>query len=389
MDSFPAILSDIEKSVLFHRKGSDICCIGSRESDRYITMAADECDVIYDTLKLMDGTRSFDEVQSIVDEPSRGQPKVDAAKLYEKCAVAGLAKSPSSGHGSRFRDEIDIMLVDLKTFSLVKLYPLFDVISSVLPLLIAVMLAIDVAALAAILFSGKSIPLDALLGDPRTLLYAWVIQIPAIVLHELSHATAAYRYGIRPKTLSFCVFYYCTLAFYVKIPGVYFKPPAQRVFVWGAGVFTNVFLAAAFTFLYLISAGQVQLFATVGVIVNLGMTLSNVIPLFYSDGYYILSTLLKTPNLRKKSLFGIRSLFKMGLKSDALIYWVYLLVTACFMIVFIGIQLYVVIGSVATDISTGLPLADMATKYVNVFLLAAVGIVVKLISSVSKAKRRA
>lgn len=67
----------------------------------------------------------------------------------------------------------------------------------------------------------------------------------------------------------------------------------------------------------------------VGMFVNLMMAINNLMPFMYSDGYYVPSTLLRMPNLRKKSLFGLKGLIGKGVTAETLPCWAYLLSPCC------------------------------------------------------------
>lgn len=388
VDARPKISGNVEKSVLFHRSDGDVYCIGTRQTDKYVTAPECDADAVYETMRLIDGTRTLEEIQSLSDQRSNIGSKVDVERLYKICEGAGLTERSDKTVSSRAHDELDLMLVDLKTFGLSKLYPVFKVVASTLPIAVLIMVMIDAVACAMFGLSGESVPWNALLGDPRVILYAWIIQVPSIIMHEFAHAAVAYKYGIRPKSLSFCIFYYCSLAFYVRIPGIYLKKEKERVAIWSAGIFTNICIASLFLLLYLCSTGQMRLFASVGVIVNLGMALGNVMPFFYSDGYYILSTLLKTPNLRKKSLFGFKSLISEKPTKNSLVYWTYLFVTVGVVVAVVGVQLVTIGGSIVGDAATGMTVVDMATKYFNVAMIVVLGLVAKTVSSIQKRRRQ-
>lgn len=103
----------------------------------------------------------------------------------------------------------------------------------------------------------------------------------------------------RPRRLSVCVLYYVSLALYVRIPGIYLLPSRKRIAVWSAGVVTNLFLAAGFMILSSFSSGDLRLSLFIGVFVNLMMAVNSLMPFMCPDGYCVLSTVLKMPNLRK------------------------------------------------------------------------------------------
>lgn len=386
---YPKTIGSIEINILFHRKSGDIYCIGSRQSDRYIHAPAYEADIIYSTLQYMDGTLSLSEIQAKVDLNPIYNNKVDVDHIYHICLNAGLIEVADGEEVQHKTDEFELMLVNLKDFGLSKLYPFFHKIAVFLPIIVTIMIGIDLVAFLLAFKEPKIFPWNAVFSDTRALVYMWVIQLFSLVLHEFSHSIVGYRYGIKPKSFSIAVFYYCSLIFFIKLPGIYFKTPQERVKIWVAGMFTNLFLASFFYYLFLLSSGQLQVFAAVGVVSNILLILNNVMPFFYSDGYYLLSTLLKSPNLRKKSLFQFKKLIKGKFTRDTIVYWIYLIVTVLVTVLIIGAQVVAIAHSVLLKIAAGYSPLIIVRSYLNLIILMAVGVVGKIISSIRKRRASA
>ena len=121
-------------------------------------------------------------------------------------------------------------------------------------------------------------------------------------LHELGHAYMAVRYGLRVPTIG--------VAFMVLMPVLYTDTSGawrltsrkQRLMIDGAGIFTELTLAAAATLLWaFLPDGPVRLcvfaIATTSWVTSLFVNLN---PLMRFDGYYILSDTLGFQNLQNR-----------------------------------------------------------------------------------------
>jgi len=121
-------------------------------------------------------------------------------------------------------------------------------------------------------------------------------------LHELGHAFMSVRYGLRVPTIG--------IAFMVLMPVLYtdtsgawrLKSRRERLMIDGAGIFTELTLAALATFLWaFLPDGGLRLcvfaIATTSWVTSLAVNLN---PLMRFDGYYILSDSLGFQNLQNR-----------------------------------------------------------------------------------------
>lgn len=373
----PKTDENLECHLLFRKRAGNIYCIGSKESDRYIAVQEDDASTVYRALLLLDGTRSIEEAQRIFNEKIAPGCLLDIGRLYEIALRAGIADDGLED-GDRVHDETDLMLVDIKTVCLGRLLPILEFAARhILVIIVAFILLVLCAAVVA---GGVDFSfIYSLFSDPMVLIFAWTVQTPSILLHELAHAVVATRVGARPKQLSICVFYYMSLALYVRIPGIYFLPPWKRIAVWCSGAGANLLLSASFLVLSAFCPSSFRLFLFVGMFVNLMMAVGNLMPFMYSDGYYILSTLLKRPNLRKKSLFGFRELVRSGVTRETFPYWAYLLLTIAALIVVGGGQVILFLRLLVQDIAAGASAVEIICHYKNLLLMVVLGVTLRLI----------
>lgn len=164
-----------------------------------------------------------------------------------------------------------------------------------------------------------------------------------LLLHELSHAVASKNMGLEPKTITLSLYLYSTLMVYLRIPGIYKLTPKKRIVVWGAGMYTNLFLFSAFFLWYMLTGYKYQIIFVLAVS-NLFQIMRDMSPFMPLDGYYIFSTLIKRPNLRK-------SAFTRDTKKDVA-QIAYFIISGSFMLAVVGSQVVWIIRAVHEAVVT-------------------------------------
>lgn len=379
---YPKTIGLIEETKLFSKK--NIYCVGSRQTDKYLYANKFQADAIYLVLNHMDGNSSLQKIEDDINLNSN--TKINVNKIYQISLNAGLIKTTENYKVKRQKDELELLTVNLKNFQLLKLYPLFKKLSRSIPIIMCLIIIADLSAVTLAVLKPVFFPWDEIMSDIRALIYLFIISLFSLIIHEFSHAIVGYRYGIKPRSFSVAIFAFSSMMFYIKLPGIYFLPENKRIKTWGAGIFSNLFLTSIFYIIYSLSSGQVKIFASVGVINNVMTILVNIMPFYYSDGYYILSTVLETPNLRKKSLLQIKKLIKMKLNKDVLVYWIYLFVTLLVTASLIITQTIVAITVISSKYKHGQNLFQILKNYSNLLLLILVSVTVKIISTKKKKK---
>lgn len=376
MNTYPLISQDIEISHMFPDK--DIYCIGSREKDRYIYIPSAQANAVFEVLKYMDGTNSIQSIQMKME--SKGKYKIDVEKVYQIAFSSGLIERVEKSDKRKAKDELELLMVNLKDFSLKRIYPIFNYMAKYRLIIVFVMILVDSFAIFLLMINDLNFPWDSVLSDIRAFFYLFIISSVSLLIHEFSHAYIGFCYGIKPKSFSVAIFAFSSLLFYIRLPGIYFLPKAKRIYTWSAGLFSNFFLVSFFLIIYIFSSGQLRLFSAIGIITNSMTIITNILPFYYSDGYYILSTLLETPNLRKKSLLQINKLFKSGINRETKIYWLYMIITVIVTATAIIFQIYVIVTSIMSKIQEGLGIFGILKSYSNLLLIFLLGFTNKIIS---------
>jgi len=302
---YPEIISDIRCEVLFERKNNTTYCIGNAQIDNYIFVNEQQKKAILTSLKYMDGTNSLEDIQKIL--LSHHYLKIDTYKIYNLCKKNGFIKSENLNEGfvkpKTGFNELDIFMVNVFSIGIGKLDRIIIFLSERLRFIVFAMLVITVISIGMLLGNRDNQITEVnwinMLSNINAIYFYIILSTISILLHEFSHVIVSYRYGIKPQTLTFALYAYVTPMIYVRLKGVYFIESMKRISIWISGSAMNFFLALICFVAINYSDGYLCLFFMTGVTVNLVLGISSLIPLVTSDGYYILSTLLKTPNLRK------------------------------------------------------------------------------------------
>lgn len=132
----------------------------------------------------------------------------------------------------------------------------------------------------------------ALLGQPAWLLLVLAIQIPQRMFHELGHASALRRGGVRHGVIGVAL-YVVIPVFYSDVTHSYRLPRRGRIRTDLAGMYFDCVSTAVFFTAYVLTGQPVLLLGIV--MVGLGV-LTEFTPFLRFDGYYLLADLIGVPD---------------------------------------------------------------------------------------------
>lgn len=327
----PRIVDDIELTVLFENQEYTTYSMGSKLCDRYIQINEKNKNAIEKATSYMDGLTTLKEIQQkmLLDH----HIKVNVMELCEWLGKAGLLDNPPDDVKLE-KQEMDYLSITIKKWDLNRFCNLFSFLGGKHGKKIfgLSMILILVGIIMFLMHWREFIQLKnyelngSLLFGVCCMVFAFVISLG---FHELAHAVVGYYYGLKPKELVFAL-YVGTPMFYVKIPGIYTLEPKKRILVWSAGVYMNLMIASLCIIIMHIIGGNARNLILIGVTTNLSLVLANLSPLLPLDGYFILSTILKKPNLRKGSFQQFKNWFLRRDNKFEGLYLVYFLVSVSF-----------------------------------------------------------
>ena len=306
----PHVVDDLQTWLLYEKREENIYCIGSLSQDKYIEVPASKLALTQEITRLFDGEHSLDEIQCLYYEDKHLD--VNIKQLYTLLFDAGLFKYPRPER---------VAESEFKRLSLPLIAVNLDIIYQFLSLLHnkAIIYPVIISSLAVVLAGLWVFPRD-LLQSGRYYQFAnsysvgFALMIVglffAILLHELSHGWVATWYGLNPKQLKVGLYLGFMMFFYVEIRGIYTTKPANRIKIWLAGPYTNLFLGCLFLLVRQLTTGTGwygDLLLKLA-LSNFMMVTANLFPFAPTDGYFIISTLAKITNLRTNALNGFANL---------------------------------------------------------------------------------
>lgn len=294
------VAGDIGSWRLFQSR--DLYIVGSIAVDQYLIVPKEKLEITMDAIKLLDGTSSLEAIQRSFR--AKWGKNVDFVSIFLKLREAGLVKTAQLG--SRPASEIlrnSIRLLNLHLSGITQLLastswafaPLFLIPTTVL---LAIMLATfnftALATLSGLAMNSKSI--GQYVG-------IWVGLLLTAVIHELSHGVAASRFGLKPRSLTIALYLGFVPYIYIRIPGIYTLSAGKRMVIWGAGMYSNLVMIGILWQMLLHVPAHTTLAFILGSLIwaNIGLITFNLSPFMATDGYFMLSTALRTPNIRTKA----------------------------------------------------------------------------------------
>ncbi len=309
----PIALNNISCSLLYHYDDKDdVYSIGNIEKDKYIEVKESNKDAILYTIKQLNGKNTIDEVEQLVREKIKCKINVqELVKILEKAALLEEIDEKKVERG-----EFDILSLNLVKYELLRYENIFKRLKVLVNPFKVIVIILSVIALlyGNILSHIKNLNIFELSNNHIFIFVATLIIMGiSMFIHEISHGVVAYKYGLIPKQLVISLYLCITPIVYLKIPGIYTVNPKTRIKIWSAGIVSNLFLASLSIIIYNIMGqfGASEIISKLFLLsfyVNFVLIISNLFPLLPLDGYFILSTLMKKPNLRKQSFVDFKNM---------------------------------------------------------------------------------
>ncbi len=132
---------------------------------------------------------------------------------------------------------------------------------------------------------------------PAHYLIYLVLLIISSIFHEMGHAAATYNYGGQHSGIGFG-FYLLTPVLYSDVSSAWKFNTKERIVVNMAGIYFELIFGTVLILFALLIHNKTLLLIPFIIFIK---TLFNLNPFFRTDGYWVLSDLIKIPNLRKSS----------------------------------------------------------------------------------------
>lgn len=352
---FPKAVGDIQSWVLYERPEGDLYCIGSLERDKYISVPVGKVPLVMNFVALLDGSHSL-EMAAADLERTCGQ-KTDVAQLYQLLSSANLIESPAPSQV--FQGEFRRFSFDLLTLHTGRFFALLQPIakSTLQSLFLFTFFFIFLGAASA---NGQFMSNQNIFMVGESFLAGYLVLalggLVSVLCHELAHAFVASAYGAVTRTIRVALYLGFIPYFYTEITGMYTLKPDKRIRIWLAGSYINLFLGCL-GLLVCRWWGPVMPQEASQIIIKLSLAnfftiIGNLSPLMPTDGYFVVSTLLKKVNIRTNAFFEFLKWIrgeKHQLRSWVLIYF---LLSGIIILAMLGVQLRWLAGMM-TELFTG------------------------------------
>ncbi|WP_234123414.1 zinc metalloprotease [Clostridium hydrogenum] len=327
MDDFkPIVVSDIKSYSLFKNKNNeDIYCIGSLKKDKYIQLKKSLVDSIMVAISYFNGENTIDDIH--LKLITLNNLNVDTNKLYNILNNAGFIEN--SCNANLEKNEYEKYGINIATLKLDKSIYFFKLIAKYIKLFFIISIFVILTSInyfIPVFYKMMNLNLFKIVNSSIiSLIICTVITTISVILHEISHATIATRFSLKPKSLKLTLYLYVNSMIYICIPGIYTLSRKKRVYLWLSGVYCNFVIFCISAILQNYTFGTIHNIFLVSCYSNLGLIVTNLVPFLPLDGYFILSTILKIPNLRKNSFKVLKNSSKRT--TFKVVYLVYFLIS--------------------------------------------------------------
>lgn len=309
----------------------------------------------------------------------------NSAELYAVLTNADLLEEQNDNAQKSEFETVGLKIVDVNIEKCQKLFKAFSFLSTPITI-IAVILILFTVVFASV--NHQYVPSVSLLGFQdnyiRNFVTMFLIMTMTISLHEVAHGITASKYGITPRKLSLSLYLYVSPIVYIRLPGLYTVKPKARIHIWLSGVIINFILCCLgiIASIILIQNNCSDLLISISNYVwyiNLIFVIVNLCPLMPLDGYFVLATIMKIPNLRRQSFMSIKNSLKAKKLQITFGQFVYFLLSIIIMGYIVVKEIYAMICIFVQNLDMGIGSAFWSIKhYILIILLI---IVLRIIQS--------
>lgn len=307
----PQIVSDI---VLFKEKflGKDKYYLLSDEREKYIKLTGNQYKFYEYIIPYLDGKHSMEEFDNILIESSAG--KYNAEKVINILSSSNLLEERTDENKTKVELELsskkilDVSLDNIQS-KITKLIKCIDVgtqiigISSIVWALFLLIFNQDLVREVyreTKLFSWKNV-------KPTDFLIIVLLSLLSVVIHEIGHLLAADRHHVVWKRFIFALKWGVSPVYYIRYKNFYSNRSRNRIIILGSGVYFNLVQASIY---YILLVYTYDWKMAVMAIINMGITVSCLLPSGTSDGYHMLAVIFGIEGVRWKMLTLVSSFLK-------------------------------------------------------------------------------
>lgn len=311
----PKLISDVEFTFLKEDERGRFYFMRNLENSKYLKL--DESGK--SAVRLLDGSRTLDEINAILEKSW----EFDVSRFIEVLARNGFLENVKTekekGTSEPYSFQIVLLGSDSKLLQRTCYYirhlygEKFFTIAPILGIILFTFFMLNVKSIFADAFALFSYETPVL-----PFLSAFVVFFLTEFCHEFAHMATACNYGCKPGEMGL-EFSFGIPLFYAKTLDVRSHEVAKNIRVFLAGPLTTILLAGFFTVLYLVTPVWRYFWADLAFFHVLS-TLVTLSPFIKTDGYYVVQSVLKFPNLFSHSMryisHTIKRAFRVVSKKD-------------------------------------------------------------------------
>lgn len=300
----PKVVPNIQKWFYWNKGGRNIYVIGNKEIDKYFMVPEESADMLYDIILRMNGEYNISDISHYAEE--KYKMIVPISDLLKKLRRAGLLQ----GHEAEKVNELELFSKKLysyeyKEYSKKKKERMTHLWNVLFTLTVAVVIC---AAVTLIIkpedckeYYGKSFLYknSYIYGALLSCLISWI----NIICHEFAHAITSVKFGLQPNEFAMILYGGYKFEWLVKIKGMYTVKRKYRIYIMSAGIATNLALLSLSLVIGMwlpLSDTATQILSKL-MVTNIFMIVACISPFTISDGYYVVTQILKTSNLRRQT----------------------------------------------------------------------------------------
>lgn|SRR5487761_352105 len=292
-------VDDVAHWMLFKKRKGNLFIVGSLSLDRYVIVPENKLGMTLQCVRYLDGSHELEWIHKRI--AAEHERDADINELLLKLKAAGLVKTaqpPKRAHNELLRHSIHLFEMNVSGMfrhlsKMQKLFHAYSVVAGLILILFGLLNLTHVSALR--ITHAQNVG-----AQVEDYFIFWLGLVTVAFMHECFHGFAAIRYGLQPRRVNGALYLGFIPYIYISIPGIYTLSPKRRIVVWCAGVYANLLFGALLLLIFphLSPGGLFQ--GTVARLIwaNLLIIIVNLSPFMATDGYFVLSTLVKTPNIR-------------------------------------------------------------------------------------------
>jgi len=260
----------------------------------------------YEAIKMFDGTKTVGEIENALTK--RGI-EIETQKLVEFLSKEGFIEHQVQSRQRKSEEKWYSFQIKVATIKELYMKKIADFFSFVHTLPFKVFYTIFCVTGLTIFISNfpSFLAVLATMARIELPLYVFLTTLALFyvlrVFHELAHALVYSFYGGESAEMGIEFHFLMPLA-YTDTPDVYWMKSRERIMVLAAGPLLNLFVAEIFVMITFLGITPTILWATTALFLHVDILLC-LIPVMRTDGYYILQTSLKFPNLLEHGMSNI------------------------------------------------------------------------------------